>query len=229
MNDCWPVTSWAIVDYHLRPKHAYFAIKRELAPITIGVKRTVHSTPADRYTRAYIKLVYKIEVWASNFTLQRRSVDVQLKAWDVVSGKEIYSGIIHRGLVLEPNRTVEISDFEIPIGKGKDEDDVSRVVVAAYLIEEGKQVARYVNWPEPLKYTHLQKPKRLEVRVCSDAGRVEISVEVPVKGVALESEDDAVVFLDNCVDIVPGETVSIGAKGLRKGEDDKISVRYLGL
>jgi beta-mannosidase len=49
-----------------------------------------------------------------------------------------------------------------------------------------------------------------------------------MKGVA-RSEDDTVVFSDNCVDIVPGETVLIGVKGLKKGEDDKVGVRYLGL
>lgn len=172
-------------------------------------------------------MVHKIELWASNFTLQKRSVDVQLKAWDVVSGKEISSRVLRHGFVLEPNRSIEISQFEVPIAK-KDGDDQSQVVIAAYLIEHGKQVARYVNWPDPLKYTHLQKPKKLEVRLSSDAQSVQISAEVPVKGVALESADDAVVFLDNCVDVVPGETVSVGVMGLRKGEDDKLGVRYLG-
>lgn len=153
---------------------------------------------------------------------------MQVKAWDIVSGKQTYSDTLHRGWVLEPNRSVEISEFEIPVEK-KDTDEESRVVIAAYLIEEGQQVARYVNWPEPLKYTQLQKPKKLEVRFSSGAENVEISAEVPVKGVALEIEDDAVMFLDNCVDIVPGEVVSVGANGLRKGEDGKLGVRYLGL
>ena len=228
INDCWPVTSWAIVDYHLRPKLAYFTVKRELAPITIGLKRTMHSIPADRYTRASVKRVHKIEMWASNLTLQRRSVSVQFKAWDVVSGNEIYSKTLHDDFVLEPNRSVEITEFEVPV-KRQNTDEEAGIIVAAYLVEGGIQIARYVNWPEPLKYTHLQKPKKLEIKLSHNAGRVEISAEVPVKGVALECEDDAVVFADNCVDIVPGETVVIGVKGLTKGEEDKIGVRYLGL
>ena len=32
LNDCWPVTSWAILDYALRPKPAYYVTRRELAP-----------------------------------------------------------------------------------------------------------------------------------------------------------------------------------------------------
>lgn len=227
INDCWPVTSWAIVDYYLRPKHAYYTVKRELAPITIGLKRTVHQTAADKYTRAYIKTTYKIEMWASNLSLEKKTVGVQLKAWDVVTGKETYSKTLHDGYVLEPNRSVEITEFEVPVEK-KDNDEELRVVVAAYLIGNGKQVARYVNWPEPLKYTQLQKPKHLKVKLSSDAERAEISAEVPVKGVALYADDDAVVFADNCVDIVPGETVEIGVNGLKKGEDDKLTLRYLG-
>ncbi|KAI9875071.1 MAG: Beta-mannosidase B [Pleopsidium flavum] len=228
INDCWPVTSWAIVDYHLRPKHAYFTVKRELAPITIGLKRTTHRTPADKYTRAYVKTVHKVEMWASNLTLEKRIVDVQLKAWDVLSGKETYSKTLHNAFTLEPNRSVEITEFDVPV-ENKDTDEQARIVVAAYLVEAGKQVARYVNWPEPLKYAHLQKPKKLDIRLSADAACIEMSAEVPVKGVALECEDDTVVFSDNCVDMVPGETVVIGVTGLRKGEHDKLGVRYLGL
>ena len=227
INDCWPVTSWAIVDHYLRPKHAYYTVKRELAPITIGLKRTVHTTPADKYTRVYVKTVHKIEMWASNLSLEKRTMGVRLKAWDVVTGEEKYSKSLHEGFVLEPNRSVEITEFEVPVQK-KDADEELRTVVAAYLIENGKQMARYVNWPEPLKYTHLQKPKELKVELARGADAVEISAEVPVKGVALEAEDDGVVFADNCVDVVPGERVRIGVKGLKSGEEGKIGVRYLG-
>lgn len=228
INDCWPVTSWAIADYYLRPKHAYRAVKRELAPVTIGLKRTVHSTPADKYTRAHVKTTHQVEMWASNLSLQRRTVGVQVKAWNVVTGKETYSKKLHESFVLEPNRSVEITDFKVPVERAE-VDEESQVVVAAYLIESGEQVARYVNWPEPLKYAHLQKPKKLEIRMSDDAERVGISAEVPVKGVALECENDAVVFSDNCVDIVPDERVWINVKGLGKGEEGRLGVRYLGL
>lgn len=226
INDCWPVTSWAIVDYYLRPKHAYYTVKRELAPITIGLKRTVTSTPANKYTRVDVKTVHRIEMWASNLSLEKRIMEVQLKAWDVVTGNETYSESLHDGFVLEPNRSVEITEFELPVQK-KDNGEELNTVVAAYLIENGKQVARYVNWPEPLKYTHLQKPKDLKVKISSEGDTLEITAEVPVKGVALETEDNGVVFSDNCVDIVPGETVSIGVKGLKSGEEGKLDVRYL--
>ena len=226
INDCWPVTSWAIVDYYLRPKHAYYTVKRELAPITIGLKRTVTTTPANKYTRVNVKTVHKIEMWASNLSLEKRVVEVQLKAWDVITGEEIFFKSLHDGFVLEPNRSTEITEFEVPVRKKNAEEEL-RTVVAVYLRENGRQVARYVNWPEPLKYTHLQKPKELKLDLSSQADEIAITAEVPVKGVALEAQDEEVVFSDNCVDVVPGETVLIGVKGLRVGEESKLGLRYL--
>ncbi|KAK2804424.1 Beta-mannosidase B [Onygenales sp. PD_10] len=228
INDCWPVTSWAIVDYHLRPKHAFYTVKRELAPITIGLKRTSHKEYADKYTHAFYKTTHKIEMWASNLTIETRTACVMLKAWDVVTGRETYNKKLRDCLVLEQNRSIEITEFEVPV-EGKEEDEQQRTVVAAYLVEDGKQIARYVNWPEPLKYTHLQLPKELKVTLSEDASQVGLSAEVPVKGAAVYVDDsDEVVFDDNCVDLVPGETVWIGVKGLKSGEEGRVTVRYLG-
>lgn len=42
INDCWPGTSWAIVDYFLRKKAAYYVLSRVLAPVAIGVQREHH-------------------------------------------------------------------------------------------------------------------------------------------------------------------------------------------
>ncbi|OJD28359.1 hypothetical protein ACJ73_00230 [Blastomyces percursus] len=233
MNDCWPVTSWALVDYHLRPKHAFYAVKRELAPITIGLKRTSHTEYADKYTNAYYKTTHKVEMWATNLTVNPRNVSVILKAWDVITGREIYSKTLHDHCVLEENRSTEIAELEVPSKdeneeETKDGEEANRTVVAAYLFENGAQVARYVNWPEPLRYVHLEAPKELRVALSADGKQVELSAKLPIKGVAVCADGDEVVFDDNCVDLVPGETVYIGVEGLEKGQGDRISVKYLG-
>jgi beta-mannosidase len=224
INDCWPVTSWAIVDYYLRPKHAYYTVKREMAPISLGVQRKEHLIPKDKHTRAYIDKKTDVEIWGSNLTLKDLTVDVVVKAFDVITGKETYSKTVKCSFLLPANRSTEIIALAVPVRKA---DEEGRTVVAAYLYVEGTQIARYVNWPEPLKYVHLQKPKHLEAIVTRDGKSVELSSEVPVKGVALECEDDEVVFGDNLVDVVPGEVVTISVKGASKGS--KIETRYLGM
>ena len=103
----------------------------------------------------------------------------------------------------------------------------NRTVVASYLFQNGKQIARYVNWPEPLKYMHLQKPKHLTAQLSSDGKSIAVKAEVPVKGVAVECEDDRVTFDDNLVDIVPGEVVHIGVNDA--SQDTSITTRYLNM
>lgn len=228
INDCWPVTSWAIVDYYLRPKHAYYTVKREMAPLSIGMTRREHRHPKDKYTRVNVDVQTVIEVWGSNLTLEDYTVDCVLKAWDVETGEETFSEVVAKDIVLPENRSTEILARDVPVAhKGAGEE--ARTVVAAYIVskEGGAQLARYVNWPEPLKYLHLQKPQQLKAVLNDDLTAVEVSAEVPIKGLALECDDDAVIFSDNLVDIVPGEVVSIGIKGAN--EDTVISTRYLGM
>ncbi|KAK9802298.1 putative Beta-mannosidase [Seiridium cardinale] len=224
INDCWPVTSWAICDYYLRPKHAYFTVKREMAPISVGMTRREHKTPRDKYTRVHIDTKVEVEIWGSNLMLEDLEVDCVVKAWDVETGQETYSKTEVEKLLLPKNQSTEVVAMDVPASKKGDE---AKTVVASYLIRDGKQIARYVNWPEPLKYLHLQKPKQLKAELSDDTTSVAISAEVPVKGVALECEDDEVKFEDNLVDIVPGEVVIIAVNGAK--QSSKITTRYLGM
>ncbi|KAL2060090.1 hypothetical protein VTL71DRAFT_9912, partial [Oculimacula yallundae] len=224
INDCWPVTSWAIVDYYLRPKHAYFTVKREMAPLTLGVTRKEHLVPKDKYTRAFIDKKTEIEIWGSNLTLEDITADVVVKAFDVTTGKETFSKTIESAFSLPSNRSTEIAVLPVPVQNPGDE---AKTVVAVYLYVNGEQQARYINWPEPLKYVHLQKPKDLKAVLSTDGKFVEIDAEVPVKGVAVECDDESVVFGDNLVDLVPGEIVRIPVKGAKGAS--KIETRYLGM
>ncbi|KAK8034728.1 Beta-mannosidase B [Apiospora rasikravindrae] len=225
INDCWPVTSWAICDYYLRPKHAYYTVKREMAPLSVGMTRREHRYPKDKYTRVDIDVKTQIEIWGSNLMLEDLTVDCIVKAWDVETGKQTSCETVAKEKLLPLNRSAEIAAFEVPAPTKADQ---ARTIVASYLVDgDGKQRARYVNWPEPLKYLHLQKPKQLVAKLSEDCQTVAVSAEVPVKGVALECEDDDVKFEDNLVDIVPGEVVTIGVKGAN--ESTVITTRYLGM
>ena len=256
LNDCWPVTSWSICDYYLRPKHAFFTVKREMAPITVGMTRKehVHAPSSDDGSRGHSRVdvvkTTQLEIWGSNLTTaDLAGVDCVVRAWDVETGKQTYEGRVAEGVVLRANRSTELAALAVPGVAG----DEARTVVAAYLVCSGgngekkeKQIARYVNWPEPLKYLHLAQPKQLTVQLAtvavtaddgssgSTADVIELSAEVPLKGVAVEvhvdvsdAEADAVQFDDNLVDIVPGETVRLGVRGATAAT--RFATRYLGM
>ena len=229
LNDCWPVTSWSICDYYLRPKHSYYTVKREMAPLTIGITRreTEQVVGSNPHSRVDVKKETTIEIWGSNLTVEDvAGVDCVVRAWDIETGQQTHEATVAAGTVLGANRSTELAAFAVPGEPGHE----ARTVVAAYLEKDGKQLARYVNWPEPLKYLHLPEPKDLSVVLSADGTGVEISSGVPVKGAAIELEDDeadedVVKFADNLIDLVPGETVTIGVTGATSAT--KFKARYL--
>ena len=270
LNDCWACTSWSIVDYFLRPKLAYFAVKRELRHITIGLKRTVHTTFADQYTRAYTKTVHKIEMWACNLSLDVHEGFVHIKTCNLMTGEQKEHEDLRTKVLLLPNRSTEISEFEIPVSKTNEDkvlelindqyfrsEEEQQTVVAVYLYnKDGEQLARAVNWPEPLKYAYLPKPKHIRFkltpnvrdlnRICAlgtgedfkppqTADAIHISSDVPIKGFVLDvvrqkwGEDHDVAFEDSGIDLIPGEVITIGVQGLKCGDERELTPRYLGM
>lgn len=231
INDCWPVTSWAIADFYLRPKMAYFTVRREMAPLSVGITRKEHKRPKDKYTRADITVTHTVEVWGSNLGLDDLTgLQCVVRAWDVETGRMTFDEVKDADLVLPANRSTEITSLDVP-----GDAPAIQTVVAAYVVEKasGKQLARYVNWPEPLKYLRLQRPTKLRAELVhggqGEGGAVvEVDAEVPVKGLVLESDEEGVKFTDNLVDVVPGETLRIAVHGATVGKT-KIDVRYLGM
>jgi len=238
LNDCWPGTSWAVIDYALRPKLAYYAVKRELQSLTIGLQRTVEKIPADKYTRAYIRTVLNFEMWAVNLSLETHDVHVTIYSFDLITNtRTLVTGQAEITQLL-PNRSTELTIFEIP-GLSEDSDKANQTVIATYLHDtSGKQLARAVNWPEPLKWVQMPKPGEIDVRLVGGESEVEsdqpraisLSADVCVKGLQLEFKGgEHVVFEDNGIDIVPGEEVIVGAKGLRVGDEGNLVFKYLGM
>jgi beta-mannosidase len=225
INDCWPVTSWAICDYHLRPKHAYHAIARELLPITIGVERIVTQKQKKGNVGKPDQLT-ELRIWSSNLTLSDELVDCVVKYWNVKTGEELLTRKLRSKHLLLPNQSTDFGTLEFDSAIRSMEQDGVQVVVGAYLTkQDGSLISRYIDWPQPLKYVHFAKPEKIDVKLSDDGKSIEVSAKVPVKGLAVECEDDEVKFLDNLVDLVPGEVVRLGVEGADKST--KFTTRYL--
>jgi beta-mannosidase len=39
LNDAWPCVSWYLIDFNLRPKYAYYSVKRAISSLVVGVAR----------------------------------------------------------------------------------------------------------------------------------------------------------------------------------------------
>ncbi|KAG6917171.1 hypothetical protein DXG01_003607 [Tephrocybe rancida] len=237
LNDCWPVTSWAIVDYFLRPKPLYFTITRSLAPITVGITRTVTKNRLSDRPRQFYDFGSTqshdatIEVWGTSAALESRPLKLELAYHDLNSS---WTATETHDVELLPNQSTELLKIRCP---GPPQEGVTppsgdpiwtssySVVVNARLIDaDGRIVSRFADWPQPYRLLELPEPK-LSVEVSGE--QVTLSTQRPVKGLwlSVEGEGTEVSWSDNALDIVPGDAQVIIVKGLR---GRKLKVAYLG-
>nr|Q0CCA0.2 RecName: Full=Beta-mannosidase B; AltName: Full=Mannanase B; Short=Mannase B [Aspergillus terreus NIH2624] len=221
LNDCWPTISWAIVDYFLRPKPAFYAVARVLNPIAVGVRREHHDWSV---THAQPPKKSKFELWvASNLQKETRGM-VELKFLSVDTGREIRERIVREDVIIVPNGTTDI----IVDGVIDHQEYAEPHVLAARLWVDGKIVARDVDWPQPFKYLDLSG-RGLEVKTVStsdDQQTLLISAQKPVKCLVFE-ERDGVRVSDSAMDIVPGDEQTVTITGL-KADAPPLKYKYLG-
>lgn len=187
LNDCWPVTSWAVVDYYLRPKPSYYTIRRKLAPFVVGLARTAPKT---------------ISAWTANGLHSIGDAELEVRTW-TLDGSLISEE--RRPVILAANQSVEQGEFAI------ERNDTW--VVAARLFKDGNIVARTTLWPEPFKYLTLPDPELTIEHI--EKNTLRLSVKHPAKGVWL-SAGDGVRWSDNMLDLTPDDPQIIIAQDLNE-------------
>ena len=218
LNDCWPVTSWSIVDYYLRKKPAYYAMRRVLAPIAVAVKRdhhdwsVVHARPAK-------KSRWELWVACSHVPEAKGPVfaTIELRFISIATGKDIKEKVVKKDVELITNGTTNILKSSI------DHTTTEPHVLATRVLVDGVVVSRDVDWPQPLKYLDFEARG---VTVRFEEGKIYVKAERPTKGLVFE-EREGVLVDDSAIDIVPGDEQVIRVRGLEKGARD-LGWRYLG-
>lgn len=221
LNDIWPGTSWALVDVFGNRKPSFFITKRALAKVVVGMERVVTKEPS-YITTGYLPDKGALDIWAVNGFTEPLDAVLKLKAIDIESGDEVeIKGEEKERIVkLQPNQSNEITKIDIP--------NQEQTVIVAYLDStDGKErLARWISWPEPLKFVRFKKGLKVEARVEEVGDVVVLSSNAPAKGVVVDvpfGEGKGAVFEDNFVDVVPGEDIRIKVKGL---DGRKVEVRW---
>jgi beta-mannosidase len=204
INDCWPVTSWAIIDSEGHAKPGYYAIKRELAAVTVGLEHLGNPLKPDNNGAS---------VWAMNATLKQLDVTLELNAFGL-DGTKLASE--SRTIKLEPNQATELGTWTPPVNEP--------VVIAAKLLEGSQVRARASLFPEPYKH-HLPQNPNLEITRVDDT-HLRLRVSKPAKGVWLEptGSESGAHFNDNFLDLMPGDEFLLLVHHLGSG----LHVRWLG-
>ena len=224
LNDCWPVTSWSIVDYYLRKKPAYYAMARVLAPIAVGVQRE-HADWSVAHARA--AKTSKYELWVVSSRLESVKATVELRFISIGTGKDIKDPI-KKEVDVVANGTTDVLAGTI--------DNVAEEphVLAARVFVGGEFVARDVDWPQPLKYlgfeergVEVEKASKGEDKQADGEGAIlVITAQKPTKGLVFE-EREGVLVSDSALDVVPGDEVKVKVRGLNERERE-LGWTYLG-
>jgi beta-mannosidase len=241
LNDCWPTVSWAIADYFLVRKPAFYAIKRALEPVTIGVTRKFHgwtTRPADGLWRRDTGHVNPLEaftdisfdVWVASSLRQIELGQVVVRFVSVATGRDVKES---RGEEVEvrPNSCTDVLvDFKFSeSGKEPERNQGSQTrhfdpfIIHASLYIGGKHIASDTSWPDPIKYLDFSDRNIRVQRIEADV--VSVSAEKPVKGFVF-SEKQGVGLSDNGFDLIPGEPpTKVQVQG---ADPDSLTWNYIG-
>ncbi|KAF6821196.1 glycosyl hydrolase family 2 [Colletotrichum plurivorum] len=229
LNDCWPTVSWAVVDYWLVPKPAFYAIARALRGLDVCVGRRV-----DEWTKCHADPTLgargaEFEVWVASSKTEDVEGTVVVRFVSVTTGREVRERV-EKKFVAAANATTEVvektrlkalreefEDERVPFHPEHDEP----FVIHAALYVGGEVVAEDTAWPEPLKYLEFSDRK---VRAVAEGGRLTVIAEKPVKGFIIQ-EQRGVKLSDNGFDLVPGVEKVVNVKGIDAG---KLRWTYLG-
>jgi beta-mannosidase len=217
LNDCWPVTSWSIVDYFQRKKPAYYAMRRVLAPIAIAVKRehhdwsVVHARPAKRSAW---------ECWVASSNVVEVTARVELRFVSIQTGKDIKDPIRKTNVKLTPNGTTNL--LEGIINNETEEPHV----LAARVWVNNRLLSRDCDWPQPLKYLEFDD-RGVEVIQVKGMETITVRAKKPTKGLVFE-EREGVLIDDSALDLVPGDEQEVTVTGMEEG-NTPLKWRYLGM
>jgi beta-mannosidase len=210
LDDLWPGVSWALLEHYsaedhlgglpVRRKAAWYALRRELLPLSLGLAPSAEGAAA----------------WAVQSAGSEVSGELRLRAFTPDGALRLDRSYAVRAL---PNQATELCELPLPDGAleaGRGDPGHELLIVGAELRAGGELLARAVLWPQPLKALPIVDPG-LAITVRGDTVRVRAAA--PAKGVllALAGEDGETGpprGQDHLLDLLPGDELEIAAPGL---------------
>jgi beta-mannosidase len=233
LNDCWPTISWAIVDYHLVPKPAYYAIKRAMEPVSIGVQRKFKPwtmRPADELWQRDTGHVdmqnlwrnAEIDVWIANSTMTELKGEIIVKCFSIATGETVQSWSKQDITILQNGATellkdhVFIHDEAQGVSRPFDLASTDPYVVQALLYIDRVCIASDTAWPDPIKYLSFGD-RGVDVQFHDNNSRILITAAKPVKAFVI-SEKEGVKLSNNGFDLMPNEAKEVVVRGCAANE-----------
>ncbi|KAI0853848.1 glycoside hydrolase family 2 protein [Daldinia vernicosa] len=231
LNDCWPTMSWAVVDYYLVKKPAFYAIANALKPLVVGVSRTYHEWTTGHADPTLPSRDTKFDLWVVSNRQETARLEITLRFLSVRTGQDIQSPLKLDTVSAQPNSTTEIfQDHATPVVESQladttrpfDPAKYDPYIIHAVVKEDGQVIATDTAWPQPLKYLDFSD-RNIKFKALS-VNKVVILSTRPVKGFVFE-ETREVKLSDNGFDLVPGEEKIVDVSGASL---DSLRYTYIG-
>ena len=184
LNDCWPVSSWAIIDSALRPKAAYYYAKKFFAPIMVSFKKQRDG----------------LDVWITNDLLSPvvGEFEVTLRSFD---GGVTWSKKSQAVVARNASRAV----IRIGVPEYDKSDSSQSYLLAQFKVGGGVCSENRFFFCEP-KHMRRQPPgMTFELdKVGGNTYSMSISSTTFIKGVCIEIEGEDIEVDDNYFDVDAG-------------------------
>lgn len=211
LNDCWPTISWAVVDYFLVKKPAFYAMQRALKPVAIAVART-----HNEWTKGHVApdATSKYDVWiASSNVSGVTTAKVEMRFISIKTGLDVMDPQTEDVEILPNGTTIVRESVTID-----NPPTLEASVLSATLSIDGEVIARDTDWPQPFKYLSFKEDRGLTITLSKSRDTISIIAQKPVKGLVF-AERPGLSFSENGLDILPGNEYSIRVAGLKENEE----------
>jgi beta-mannosidase len=185
-NDCWPGTSWSVIDYYCLPKAAYHYARKFFSPILLTID---HDPGQD------------LELWALNDRLYGYEDEVEFVIYDFL-GKKQYAKTF--SVSVPANSSVMFASLAVQdVLNGLDPAKV--VCVVHSLQRQTEDNFYYLRDHKDMLFPAVQMTVKL------DEVKQELSITTDhfARMVKIELDMEQLVMNDNFFDLLPNETKTI--------------------
>jgi beta-mannosidase len=185
LNDCWPVTSWASLDYFGNWKALHYFAKEAYA-------ETLVSPVIENDTLKIYVISDKTKNFEATLTMKLTSFN----------GNSLWS--LDKEIIVRPQTSEMV--FEIPQDILLSNHDQSRVVFVAELISDRKPISRNLFYFQKVKDLELPEAQpEISIEKVNEGYKLTVNSDRLIKNLYLEIPGAAGRFNKNYFDVLPGE------------------------